>query len=369
MNPLVTLLGDTGAKRIRIGVAVAGEVLRKKLQARQQAATAGGPGADRAWRVGFARATRDMMELPVDFVSLSSSRLSLAELLDVPPERALILILEGPEDGLGLLVLSPDLLSAMIEALTVGKCGTQPPDPRKPTRTDAAMLSPLADLALSHLEEALAEDGDLVWTSGFRFASFIEEPRPLGLLLEDVTYRALTARLSVSHGARVGDMWLVLPATGKGRKPRLPAHAVPSSVSRPAFAAALATRVDAAHCQIEAVLARLSMPLADVMGLSVDMVLPLPNAALERICLDGMDGRQVAEGKLGQHRGMRALRLTAQGGAAAAPTANSMAMDGPSVATVAAWGEPEPEPEPGLELEPMAPMDFDFAGFSATGSD
>ncbi|WP_146036485.1 FliM/FliN family flagellar motor switch protein [Pseudotabrizicola formosa] len=367
MNPLVTLLRDTGAKRIRIGVAVAGEVLRKKLQARQQAATAGGPGAERAWRIGFARATRDMMDLPVDFVSVSSSRLSLAELLDIPPERALILMLEGPEDGLGLLILSPDLLAAMIEALTVGKCGTQAPDPRKPTRTDAAMLSPLADLALSHLEEALAEDGDLVWTSGFRFASFIEEARPLGLLLEDVTYRTLTARLSVSHGARVGDMWLILPATGRGRKPQLAAHAMPSSVSRPAFAAALASRVDAAPCQIEAVLARLSMPLVEVMALSVDMVLPLPNAALERISLDGLDGRQVGEGKLGQHRGMRALRLTAQGGEAAASPADGMGLDGPSPATVAAWGAPEPDPMP--ELEPMAPMDFDFAGFSATGTD
>lgn len=350
---------------------MAGEVLRKKLQAKQQALAEGGPGADRAWRIGFARAARDMVDLPVDFVSLSQARLSLAELLDVPPERALILMLEGPEDGLGLLILSPDLLSALIEALTVGKCGTQAPDPRKPTRTDAAMVSPLADLALSHLEEALAEDGDLVWTSGFRFASFLEEARPLALLLEDVTYRVLTGRLSVSFGARTGDMWLVLPATGRGRKPRLPAHVVPSSVSRPAFAAALASRVDAAPCQIEAVLARLSMPLSEVMGLSVDMVLPLPMAALDRVSLDGLDGRRVAEGKLGQHRGMRALRLTAEGGAVSAPGAETGAADlagavppgadDLTAGTAAAWGDPAPMAE--------APLDFDFAGFSATGTD
>ncbi|MDO9637313.1 MAG: FliM/FliN family flagellar motor switch protein [Pseudotabrizicola sp.] len=374
MNPLVTPLRETGAKRIRIGVAVAGEVLRRKLKAKQQAAAEGGPGADRAWRISFARAARDMMDLPVDFVSLSTDRLSLAELLDVPPERALILMLEGPEEGLGLLILSPDLLSALIEALTIGKCGTQTPDPRKPTRTDAAMLSPMADLALSHLEEALAEDSDLVWASGFRFASFIEEARPLGLLLEDVTYRVLTARLSVFFGARVGDMWLVLPAAGRGRKPRLAANAVPSSVSRPAFSAALASRVDAASCQIEAVLTRLSMPLSEVMGLSADMVLPLPTAALDRICLDGLDGRHVGEGRLGQHRGMRALRLTAEIGASDAPVAGMGAADAGRTAamdaggmedlpseTAAAWGDPAPMPE--------APLDFDFGGFSATGTD
>ncbi|MDO8882724.1 MAG: flagellar motor switch protein FliM, partial [Pseudotabrizicola sp.] len=122
--------------------------MRKKLRFGQHSAFEGGPGADRAWRLGFARAARDMMDLPVDFVSLTTARLSLAELLDLPPERALILMLEGPEEGLGLLILSPDLLTALIEVRTLGKCGTQAPDPRKPTRTDAAMVSPLADLAL-----------------------------------------------------------------------------------------------------------------------------------------------------------------------------------------------------------------------------
>ncbi|MFN4129985.1 MAG: FliM/FliN family flagellar motor switch protein [Paracoccaceae bacterium] len=346
---------------------MAGEVLRKKLQSVQQAAVDGGPGADRAWRVAFARATRDMMQLSVDFVSLAVTRLSLPELLDLPPERALILMLEGPEDGLGLLILSPDLLSALVEVLTMGKCGTQTPDPRKPTRTDAAMLSPLADLALSHLEEALAEEGDLVWAGGFRYASFIEEARPLGLLLEDVTYRTLTARLSLAHGARVGDMILVLPAEGRGRKPRLKANAVPDAVARPAFAAALAGRVEAATCQIEAVLTRLSMPIAEVMSLSVDRVLPLPTAALDRIRFEGLDGRPVAEGKLGQHRGMRAIRLTSEewrGGASKQdPAQFNAARPGDGAGAQAVSGAL------GAEFGAELPQEFDFAHFSATGTD
>lgn len=344
---------------------MAGEVLRKKLLSMHHSAGDGGPGADRAWRVAFARATRDMMQLPVDFISLSMTRLSLPELLDMPPDRSLILMLEGPEDGLGLLILSPELLSALVEVLTMGKCGTQASDPRKPTRTDAAMLSPLADLALSHLEEALSESGDLVWVSGFRYASFIEEARPLGLLLEDITYRTLTARLSLAHGARVGDMVLVLPAEGRGRKPRAKPNAVPDAVSRPAFSAALAGRVDAATCPIEAVLTRLSMPLSDVMRLSVDMVLPLPDAALAQIRLEGLDGRAVAEGKLGQHRGMRAIRLAAeawqQGGTNHAAAEFTRTSGG-------AAAPPGPDPvaaEFGVELA----QGFDFTDFPATGTD
>ncbi|MFN3844666.1 MAG: FliM/FliN family flagellar motor switch protein [Paracoccaceae bacterium] len=336
-------------------------MLRKKLLAGQQIAAEGGPGADRAWRLSFARAVRDMMQVQVDFVGLSLNRVSLTELLDLPPDRALILMLEGPEEGLGLLVLSPELLSAMIEVLTIGKCGMQVPDPRKPTRTDAAMLSPLADLALANLEEALAEDGDLIWTSGFRYASFIEEARSLALLLEDMAYRTLTAKVAVAQGARVGDMILVLPADGRGRKPRLNARAVPDSVARPAFSAALAARVDTAPCQLEAVLARVSMPLADVMALSVDAILPLPEATLDQISIEGLDGRRVTDGKLGQHRGMRAVRLMTAKMDLGTRDSGVLIHAVESRATAAAWS--------GDALGLGDSNAFDINALSATGTD
>ena len=344
---------------------MAGEVLRKKLLAGQQIPAEGGPGADRAWRLAFARAARDMMQLPVDFVGLTLARVSLTELLDLPPERGLNLMLEGPEEGLGLLILSPDLLSAFVEVLTMGKCGAHPPDSRKPTRTDAAMLSPLVDLAMANLEEALAEEGDLIWTSGFRYASFIEEARSLGLLLEDVIYRTLTARLSLAQGARVGEMILVLPAEGRGQKPRQKAKSVPGAVAGPAFSAALGAQVEDAACQLEAVLARLAMPLSDVMDLSVDAVLPLPTANLDRISLEGLDGRRVSVGKLGQHRGMRAIRVTHDGtatgdaarlGTDQAPTARQNLSN-----SAGDWQGGA------IQTDPAA--DFSFAGFSATGTE
>jgi flagellar motor switch protein FliM len=384
--------------------------MRKKLLVRQQAPADGGPGADRGWRLGFARASRDMMNLPVDFTSLTITRQSLAEVLDLPPDRALVLMLEGPEDGLGLLILSPDLLVALVEVLTMGKCGTQTPDARKPTRTDAAMVSPLADLALANLEESLAEDGDLVWTSGFRFASFIEEARSLALLLEDVPYKVLSARLSLAYGARSGDMMLVLPAEGVGAKPRLKANSVPSSVARPAFSAALAARVEDATCQLDAVVARISLSLGEVMGLSVDRLLILPSASLDRIRFEGMDGRCVTIGKLGQHRGMRAIRLTddalaqqagpfsggaSAGGAAAGGAAAGGAAAGGAVAfdPAPSFNPPGAEPAPAFAaasdfgfaapaFDADAPFssdfdagafeaggEFDFALFSATGTD
>ena len=49
----------------------------------------------------------------------------------------------------------------------------------------------MVDAALEGLEIALAEEADLIWADGFRYASFLDDPRPLGLLLEDIAYRCL----------------------------------------------------------------------------------------------------------------------------------------------------------------------------------
>src|SRR5690606_32291969 len=100
------------------------------------------------------------------------------------PDRALIVMLEGPKDGLGLLVLSPEVLAGILEMQMVGKVSPAPPLSRRPTRTDAAMVSGLIDRAMGGLESELLQSDDLIWTSGFRYASFLEDARPLALLLE-----------------------------------------------------------------------------------------------------------------------------------------------------------------------------------------
>ena len=286
-----------------------GEILKRKVQSGQYAQGEGGPGADRAWRLAFARAARDMIGLPVDFASLSISRLSLTELLELPPDNALFLVLEGPGDGLGLLMFSPPLLQGLVETLTMGRCTQLPVPTRKPTRTDAAMIAPLADLAMAHLENALEEEGDLVWTSEFRYASFIEEVRALGLLLEDVPYRVLHARLSLSLGLREGELWLVLPANGQGRKPQPKVRQGVGLGPKTAFTVDLAAQVGEAVCPLNAVLARQKLSLSQVVNLKPGMILTLADAALDGVRIEGGDGQLLVRGKLGQQRGMRAIRL------------------------------------------------------------
>ena len=288
---------------------MAGEVIRRKVAAGRADGLEGGPGADRGWRLALARAANDLIALPLDVARMSVERRSLAELLDLAPERALIAVLEGPGDGLGIVTLSPPVLSAMIEMQTMGRVSSSAPPSRKPTRTDASMVAAVIDRALQDLEAGLETDPDLVWAGGFRYASFLDDPRPLGLLLEEESYRVLVAEVRLAGGAKVGQVLMALPAEGRGRHPKPAPESTPAPVAAALFTKALTDQVMLTEAELSAVLHRVTVPLATVMGLTPGALVPLPMAALDRIVLQGLDGRQRAVGKLGQNRGMRAVRL------------------------------------------------------------
>jgi flagellar motor switch protein FliM len=285
-------------------------VMRRKLAVAAANVAQGGPGADRSWRVVLARAARDSMTLGLEVTRLDQSRASLTELLDMPPDRALIAVLEGPGEGLGLLAISAPLLAAMTEMQTIGRVTALAPPPRKPTRTDAAMVAGFIDAALAGLELALADEADLVWAGGFRYASFLDDPRPLGLLLEDIPYRVLRAEISVESGVRLGQILMALPAAGRGQRPRTASHAMPEAVAGHVFAAELAEQVGSVPCVLQAVIHRMMCPLSTVIALQVGDMLAMGQASLDKIGLHGLDGLRVSEGRLGQNRGMCAVRLT-----------------------------------------------------------
>ena len=344
-------------------------IIRRKVAATKVGAVTGGPGADRCWRVALARAVHDKLQTTLDFRALSVDRRSLAEIVELVPARALIAILDGPGEGLGVIALDPQIMGGFIEAQTIGKVKSTDLLARKTTRTDAAMVAGVIDTALRGLEQGLADEADLVWAGGFRYASFLDDPRPLGLLLEDVGYKVLTAQIELAGGARKGEVLLALPADGRGATPAIKPDEGASPDTGHAFLHAFADRVNGAHCRIEAVLARLTLPLAQVLNLSEGMVLALPQAALTQISLEGFDGRRVGEGKLGQNRGMRAVRLS---------DAAQQGDDGASDHTAAPYDTGLPlqggfgmaAPDPGGDLGGGFPaMGMSDMMFQATGTD
>lgn len=286
------------------------QVLRRKIAqgGRSTSGTTAG-GAQRAFRLCLARAARETMGLALDVTRATQDRLGLAELMDLPPDRALMLMLDqNGGDGLGLIVLSPAVLSGLVEMLTTGRVTAAPPPNRRPTRTDAAMLAALLDAALTGLDASLADDADKVWAAGWRYASFVDDARTLGLLLEDAPYQVIRADISLMDGAKAGPMILALP--DRAQRPDIRDDA-PCGTDH-SFAAHLAAQVDTVSARLDAVVARVTMPLARLSTLLPGEMLPLPLAGIDRVRLVGLDGRLIGEGRLGQARGLRAIRLTTE---------------------------------------------------------
>lgn len=261
-----------------------------------------------------AKSAQDMLKLPVAVLDAVELRASLAELPERLSERSLLVVMEGPGEALGLMALSPETLASLIEVQTTGRIGAAEVPARRPTRTDAAMSVRFVDRLMEELEVSLACDAAITWAGGFRHASFLEDPRLLGLLLDDTAYRVLQLRLGFgAEGARHGTMLMAVPAEGRGRMP-IPAD--PMAGADPGAAAATtewAERIEAAvlgaEAQIEAVLDRVSLPLSAVLALKSGALVPLSKGVLTRVRVEGRGHRLVAWARLGQCQGHLAIRV------------------------------------------------------------
>jgi flagellar motor switch protein FliM len=285
------------------------DLIRRKSAAHRAPVGVATQGADRAFRVSWGRAVLDCFKIQLEVEKISVDLRSVAELVEIVPDFALISILDGPAQGAGALVISQSIVAGFIEAQTVGRVRGQDLSARRPTRTDGAMVMGVIDKALSILEKSLGGDADIGWAGGFRFARFLDDPRPLHIALDDIPLRILTAEVSLAGGMRTGKILFAVPQEG-----RFPMSFAQSDemgdATGAAFQAEMQDRVEGARVQLDAVLVRLSLPMADILTMAAGMILPLQDAGLDGLSLEGLGGRCVALAKLGQNRGMRALRLS-----------------------------------------------------------
>ena len=268
------------------------DTLRRKVTNRATVADQPADGGQ-GLALALARAAQDLMRLPLTLHGIEQRATTLAEFVDLIPEHAMIALLDRDgAAGSAVAVLAPSLMIGLIEASTTGKPGTTAFQPRRPTRTDAAIIAPFIDSALDS-----AGQGD-----DWRYAAHLPEARPLGLLLEEGDYTLWRAELRLGAGERAGDFLLLRPALR-------PVVALPEP-SLADVADSLPARLAEAEARLDAVLAQTKMSVTQIMALSPGVVLPLGGAAIDSIRLIGVDGRTIGEGRLGQMRGMRALRLT-----------------------------------------------------------
>ncbi len=334
--------GPTGTERDGSAAPAPGRVVRRWIAERDRARTAAGPSArqaaefrlERAAATALARAAEKQAGLPVFVEKVERAGMVLAELPELLPERALLAVVGGRRDALGVVAICPDLLAALIEMQAIGRVTSRPAPPRRPTRTDAAISADFVNALMAELgRECAARDGCPDF-GAYRYATFMDDPRPLSLLLEDGEMTRLDFRFRIGTGGqRDGRLMIALPAGVAAPPDAVPAIAgnqsrLPVAPSAdPPVAPSLAEAVQEAPIRLAGILCRRRLSLHQLRGLATGSLLPLPQNVLDEARLETPQGQLLARGRLGEKDGFHAIRLR-DIGQDTPPTPASVTADG-----------------------------------------
>lgn len=325
-------------------------VLRRLLSARSRAETGAGkapqlpqpapPTPARAAATAVGRAADRLYGLGVQPLSVSPGALTLAELPELLPQPALLVVLQGPGDLVGVAALCPETVTALIEIQTMGRVTSRPVERRRLTRSDAMISADFVNGLMAELAEEMTGVEGFEAISGYRYATYLDDPRPLTLMLEDKPYRSLSFELRMGGSdTRDSRIFIALPQPAtRDRKPdprgasaeptaasvgaavenRPAAGSQPAGMAgdggrgRPDVAAAtsrLSEAVRSAPVDLVGVLCRKRMTLGELRGLAAGKLLHLPRVSLSEARVETRCGQLLATGKFGEAEGCHAIRL------------------------------------------------------------
>ncbi|WP_300512837.1 FliM/FliN family flagellar motor switch protein [Aliiroseovarius sp.] len=279
--------------------------MRRKAGAGRPPPEIGRATAATALRVAVAQAAEDVAALVALAAGVQEDRVVRDSFIQALPEHALLALCEGEGERYGMVVMDPQTLAALIEIQTTGRVVPHKAEPRAPTRTDAILSADFINRVLELFAELAAEAAlpVLPTIKGFRYVLPLEDARAVEMTLEDIPYRQYTLTMDLGSGAKEGQLHLLFPFD-----PPRPAVSATANID----GGTVGEAVMEAHAEIHAVLHRLELPLTEVADLVPGALVPVPRAALSRVTLEGMTGKEVCKGGLGQVAGHRAVRLSAE---------------------------------------------------------
>ena len=294
-----------------------------------------------ALRVAFGRMSADCPGLDGVVQDVTIRQGSLAEVLDLAEPGMFLALLDGQDERIGLLMASPAVLAGMVEAQATGRVDKADSALRMPTRTDAALLAPMVDAFLRLIETRCLELPQSSIVSGYEYGSFLETPRPLGLMLDDGLFHILHLRVALGFGAKEGDWFLILPDRDHMAQSHPPDSGSDIDPDKD-WQERLHGVINESGVVLNSVLCRVQLSLTDALRLRSGDCLRLPDSALETLMLESIGHTALGIGRLGQARGQRAVRLTADPGHLADATGAKV----PLMAFPASilWGQPVQPP-------------------------
>ncbi|MDC0660269.1 FliM/FliN family flagellar motor switch protein [Leisingera sp. SS27] len=323
---------------------------RQNVLARKLAATKEGAGGLtssltlKALRRSVARAAADLCNLPMAVLAARQSNRVSEDLANQLSDQDLLVVLDCPQGRLGAASMDAATVTALIQQQTIGAVIGKAPSERHYTPTDAAMTADFLERTFAKVVAMLGGQADQSLFSGYRFGAQVENVRSLVLGMEADDYRVIELNLDLSCGAMQGVMKLILPEPSAEEL-----QGGQNSSNGPSLGASL----DSIRAELTAVLCRMRVPVQKFASLQIGDTIPLDSAFLYETDLLTIGGKSVAQGRLGQMNGSRAVRLN--------PPRNSRPAD--SSADAAAFSEGG-----GMQALPDAPASLDLdMGIAAQG--
>lgn len=252
----------------------------------------------RAMRLALARAASEELSLPMSVIGVRQARTGQGDLGDCLDASWLSILLIGPDQTAGAICLDRSLVTGIIQHQTTGQVTESLGEDRRFTATDAAMTAPLVDSMLARLDGLLEKAQDRNDLLGFGFCARADGPGDLLLSLSSEWYRRFNLTVEIGGGICQGQVQLLLPeGQTEGTDQDVP-HTGP----------ALDETFGVIRADLDAVLCRIRMSLADFGALEVDSLVPLAGKAFDQTELVSINGDHVAFCRLGQMNGMRAIR-------------------------------------------------------------
>jgi flagellar motor switch protein FliM len=278
-------------------------VMKRKAGAQRHPLASPVMTAARAWHATMPRAVDEHLGIELSVLSAQEAVAPGETLVGDLAGDSLLLLMRDGQGRRGLCALDPAFLAAIIEAQMTGRVRTAPLAPRRPTATDAAIVSGLVDALCAAFDGAVSENAVPPPWRGARVSGFLPDARAALMTLPDGPLHRVRIMADLGAGARQGQVTLIMPPA------RDPAQVRAPQGTRRTLGQDLRPVVAEGRVTLEAVLHRLRLPLARIASLAPGDLLPLPSTVLGAISIEGGDGRRIAGARLGQVDGRKAVRL------------------------------------------------------------
>ncbi|MTH77358.1 hypothetical protein GL286_06430 [Paracoccus aestuariivivens] len=271
--------------------------------------------SERAAAIALGRAAERTHGLPLFSGTIRFSTMSVPEMPEFLPERPLLAIVEDRSGRIGFVALCPNLLASMIEMQALGRVTSRPAQIRRPTRTDAVISAEFVNALLEELGRELSGQSETANYADFRYVAYLDDPRPLSLMLEDGNMIRLSYGFRIgSGGQRDGQILIGLPSdmVQPQPSPRQKLTQLSPPEPEPVAPPPTKTLAEAVHktpIALCGVLYRRSMTLKAIRALQPGSLLPMPNDIIDQVRVETASGQLLARGRLGEKNGYRAIKL------------------------------------------------------------